>query len=136
MSELVLIDTDILIDMGRAVPEAIHCLQQLEAKFNLAISVITQLELWVGCRNTREFKDVEHFFTRFQKISLNEGISDPHDRSLSTLPSQSWPPHSRCAHRGNRPLFRHPSGEQKSARLPVYSTYSVVTLSISIPSCC
>ena len=76
MSDLVLVDTDILIDMGRAVPEAMHCLQQLEAKLTLAISVITQLELWVGCRNTQEFRDVEHVLTRFQTISLNEGISD------------------------------------------------------------
>ena len=42
------VDTDILIDAARQVREAIECLEGLEQSSALAVSVITQLELFVG----------------------------------------------------------------------------------------
>ena len=44
MTDKVIIDTDILIDAGRNVSEAIDCLQKIEDKALPAISVVTQME--------------------------------------------------------------------------------------------
>ncbi|MEN6441577.1 MAG: type II toxin-antitoxin system VapC family toxin [Syntrophobacter sp.] len=76
MSEIILIDTDILIDAGRAKPEALSCLKLLEQNSCLALSIITQMELLVGCRNKKESKSLERFISRFQILKLSESISD------------------------------------------------------------
>ena len=76
MSDLVVVDTDVLIDAGRGVSEAIACLQQMEQQASLAVSVITQMELMIGCRNKAEFGVVEQFLLRFQVIKLDELTSD------------------------------------------------------------
>ena len=73
---MIIIDTDILIDAGRCVDEALNCLQQVEDKFSAAVSSVTQMELIVGCRDKNELSSLEHFLERFQIISLNEHISD------------------------------------------------------------
>ncbi|MCX7097342.1 MAG: type II toxin-antitoxin system VapC family toxin [Methylococcales bacterium] len=41
----------------------------------LAVSVITQMELLVGCRNRQELLLLDAFLKRFQIIKLNEAIS-------------------------------------------------------------
>jgi predicted nucleic acid-binding protein len=76
MSDWVLVDTDVLIDIGRSVAEAITCLQQIEQQASPAISVVTQMELMIGCRDKAELRTVERFLQRFQTIKLNESISD------------------------------------------------------------
>jgi len=48
---LTLVDTDILIDAALQVDEAIKCLDLLEETSSLAVSVVTQMELIIGCRN-------------------------------------------------------------------------------------
>ena len=53
MTDLVIIDTDILIDASRGVNEATVCLQNIENKSHLAVSVITQMELFIGCRDKK-----------------------------------------------------------------------------------
>ena len=54
MPDMVVIDTDILIDTGRGVEEAINCLNLLAHQRSVAISTITQMDLIVGCRNKDE----------------------------------------------------------------------------------
>ena len=76
MADLVLVDTDILIDAGRGVSQAVSCLQDIENQSSLAISVITQMELMVGCRSKSELRTLERFLQRFQVIKLSEQISD------------------------------------------------------------
>lgn len=76
MTDLVLVDTDVLIDTGRSIVEAITCLQQIEQQAFPAISVITQMELIIGCRDKAELRTLERFLQRFQTIKLNETISD------------------------------------------------------------
>lgn len=76
MTDLVLIDTDLLIDVGRNIAEAITCLQQIEQQASPAISVVTQMELMIGCRDKAELRTVERFLQRFQTVKLNETISD------------------------------------------------------------
>lgn len=54
MSILTVVDTDILIDAARSAQEAVASLAEIEAHSVLAVSVITQMELLVGCRNKSE----------------------------------------------------------------------------------
>jgi predicted nucleic acid-binding protein len=76
VTDFTIIDTDILIDAGRGVNEAIACLQVIERKSSLAASAVTQMELFVGCRNKTELLNVERFLGRFQILPLSEPISD------------------------------------------------------------
>ncbi len=71
-----LVDTDILIDAGRDVPEAVAYLKGIKATSTLTISVITQMELMVGCRNKAELQKLDKFLNQFQIIKLNEAIAD------------------------------------------------------------
>jgi predicted nucleic acid-binding protein len=73
---LILIDSDVLIDVSRGVPEALNTLQRIEADDEPAISVITQMELIVGCRDLREFRSLEKFLEAFSIFTLNEAISN------------------------------------------------------------
>jgi predicted nucleic acid-binding protein len=73
--DLVIVDTDILIDAGRGVNEAILFLKRIEDHGSLAMSVITQMELIVGCRDKRELRSIEIFLARFQILQLNQHIS-------------------------------------------------------------
>jgi predicted nucleic acid-binding protein len=76
MTLMAVIDTDVLIDAGRGASEALACLQQLEQNTCLAISVITQMELIVGCRQKKEFRALERYLARFKILKLSEAISD------------------------------------------------------------
>lgn len=73
---MILIDSDVLIDVSRGVPEALGTLQQIEATDEPAISVITQMELIVGCRDSRELRSLERFLEGFRIFKLSEPISD------------------------------------------------------------
>jgi len=70
------VDTDILIDAARGIDEAIGYLRDLEHRAPLAVSVVTQMELVVGCRNKAELHDVEQFLRHFQILRIDEAISD------------------------------------------------------------
>lgn len=76
MSTWTIVDTDILIDAAAQISEAVACLDNLEQRSALAVSVITQMELLVGCRNKTELRNTERFLRRFQVFRLNEQISD------------------------------------------------------------
>jgi predicted nucleic acid-binding protein len=71
-----LVDTDILIDAGRDVPEAINSLKDIKANSTLTISIITQMELMVGCRNKSELQKLDKFLKQFQIVKLTEVIAD------------------------------------------------------------
>ena len=75
MNGLTLLDTDILIDAGREIQEAVKLLERIEGETKLTISVITQMELIVGCQSKHEYRSLERFLSRFEAISLNEQIS-------------------------------------------------------------
>ena len=75
-NKLIIVDTDILIDAGRNVSEALSCLQQIEQRLPAAVSSVTQMELIIGCRNKNELGSLEQFLERFHIIRLNDQISD------------------------------------------------------------
>ncbi len=76
MTALPIIGTDILIDVGRGIQEAVDLLKKIQSKNALAISIITQLELMIGCRNKSEIRKLDKFIKQFQIIKLNETISE------------------------------------------------------------
>lgn len=76
MADLLVVDTDILIDAGRGASEAVAYLQDAGQRYSLTVSTVTQMELFVGCRDKRELGEVEKFLLRFQVIKLSEDISD------------------------------------------------------------
>ena len=74
-ADMLIIDTDILIDVGRSVNVAVKCLQQAEQQSSTAVSSVTQMELIIGCRDKNELRSLDHFLKRFQIIHINEQIS-------------------------------------------------------------
>ena len=76
VNALTIVDTDVLIDAALQISKAIDCLDGLEQNSMLAISVITQMELFVGCRNKTELENTKHFLQRFQVFKLSGQISD------------------------------------------------------------
>ena len=76
MSEKVLVDTDIFIDIGRGITQAAEYLQQIEARSSVAVSAVTQMELIIGCENKTELRRVERFLNRFEIVRINESISE------------------------------------------------------------
>jgi predicted nucleic acid-binding protein len=72
---LIIIDTDILIDVGRGDKTAIDYLQLIDRQLQLTISVVTQMELIIGCRNKVELQDLRKFLQHFQILKLTENIT-------------------------------------------------------------
>lgn len=73
---MTVVDTDILIDAGRGVPDAVDCLKNIRASSTLAISVVTQMELLIGVRNKTELGALDKFLKQFQILPLDEAASD------------------------------------------------------------
>ncbi|MBI3913531.1 MAG: type II toxin-antitoxin system VapC family toxin, partial [Chloroflexi bacterium] len=76
MPDFVIVDTDVLIDAGRNIADAVTCLEQVEHQASLAISVVSEMELVVGCRNKAELRTLDKFLSRFRVMKLNEPTSD------------------------------------------------------------
>jgi len=71
-----IVDTDILIDAGRGIYDAVTCLQNLKSSSSLAISIVTKMELIVGCANKAELKILDNFIKQFDVIKIDQYISD------------------------------------------------------------
>jgi predicted nucleic acid-binding protein len=76
MANPVIIDTDILIDAGRGISDATDCLEEVRRRTTSAVSVVTYMELIVGCRDKRELSQLDHFMARFRIMRLNSRMSD------------------------------------------------------------
>ena len=88
MTDPIIVDTDILIDAGRGVREATDCLAAISQRTSLAISVVTYMELMVGCRSKKELHELDRFLARFQIIQMTSRMSGTasdllHDYRLS-----------------------------------------------------
>ncbi|MEK7830284.1 MAG: type II toxin-antitoxin system VapC family toxin [Acidobacteriota bacterium] len=71
----IIVDTDILIDASHDVQLSLDCLRRLEQQATLAISVVTEMELIVGCRNKMELRVIELLIGRFHLLGISEPIS-------------------------------------------------------------
>ncbi len=76
MPEWVLVDTDILIDVGRGETTAVNCLSWIESSATPALSIITEMELIVGCKNKRELQQLDRMMRRYTILRLSETISE------------------------------------------------------------
>ncbi len=76
MKDLIIVDSDILIDADRDVDGGVSYLENMEKRSTLAISVVTQMELMIGCRNKHELRPTNKFLERFKNLDLNEQISN------------------------------------------------------------
>jgi predicted nucleic acid-binding protein len=83
LSGAIVIDTDILIDAGRGIEQALFCLKQYEHQTILTVSIVTKMELVVGCRDKSELRDTKKFLCRFMLLHINENISKKADELLS-----------------------------------------------------
>ena len=75
MNNIIVVDTDILIDSARSIQVAIDKLESLTNDYSIAISIITKMELIVGCRNKNELQNLEKFLRNYTLIAVNENIS-------------------------------------------------------------
>jgi predicted nucleic acid-binding protein len=73
---LIHVDTDILIDAANGDAMAANWLHQTSQSTTLAISVITQMEIVVGCRNKVELRNRENFLRAFQVLKITPEICD------------------------------------------------------------
>jgi hypothetical protein len=63
---IIIVDSDILIDAANKEVTAVAWLQNNGRAASLAISVMTQMELTVGCRNKAELRKLDKFLHNFQ----------------------------------------------------------------------
>src|SRR5207302_5965780 len=76
MSGASLVDTNILIDAGHGVKDAVNYLYRKHRPSELAVSAVTQMELMVGCRNQAELRKLDKFLKQFAVLSVTHMISD------------------------------------------------------------
>lgn len=76
MTDWVIVDTDILIDVGRGDETAIVYLESLERSKGLVVSAVTYMELIIGCENKGEQQAVKRFVRQFEVIALSEAITE------------------------------------------------------------
>lgn len=69
---MILVDTDIMIDYLRGYKPGVEF---IEEKFQfIAVSVFTEMELIIGCRNKDEIKKLKEFLKHFTSISADKNI--------------------------------------------------------------
>jgi len=71
-----IVDTDILIDAGHGIADAVTCLQNLKSSSSLAISIVTQMELIIGCANKAELQTLDNFIKHFYVTKIDQSISE------------------------------------------------------------
>ncbi len=57
MPDITFVDTDILIDAGRNIEEAVESLEKIGQEYQPALSVVTQMELI--SKNQRDYRFIE-----------------------------------------------------------------------------
>ena len=87
---MTLVDTDVLIDELRQVPLAQQVLQAAARQGTLAVSMLTRLELLVGCRDLVSKQRVERLLRGFQLLPVTAEISETTNQLVTTY----WLGHS------------------------------------------
>lgn len=105
---MILVDTDILIDINRGRTEISRHLDELRATDTIGISIVTKMELIVGCRNKQEFQntinltdrlitvpvreqDSEHAAELLERFRLSHGLLIPDALIAATAAQRSYP---------------------------------------------
>jgi predicted nucleic acid-binding protein len=80
-----LTDTDILIDGARNLPEGVEFLSSLVSSKALRISIVSAMELVLGCRDKTELQKLHEFVVPINAIPISEPISNRAFDLLSTF---------------------------------------------------
>lgn len=75
MTKQLLVDTDILIDVANNISTAIDRLKLEARSLSLVVSVITQMELIVGCRNKTELQYLKKFLQDYELMAIDKSVS-------------------------------------------------------------
>ncbi len=70
-----LFDTDILIDVGRGIANAVEFLNHTLTALSVGVSCVTQMELLVGARDKAEQRQIGRFLNQFEIVPINTVIS-------------------------------------------------------------
>lgn len=75
-ADRVILDSDVLIDLARADARAVDLVDGLiSQRERPAISIITEMELFLGARTKAEQRSVRQLVQRFEVLPLSEMIS-------------------------------------------------------------
>lgn len=75
MNDDLLLDTDIIVNVGRGDTGAVALVNAMLISGSVYISVVTEMELVVGCRNKAELRNLSVLLDRFTIIPLAPEIS-------------------------------------------------------------
>lgn len=130
MNESLLVDTDILIDVARKEHSAVEYLKLEENRSILQVSLITQMELIIGCRNKSELQALDEFLKRYIVIDVTHDISEKAVALLKTyrlshglliadalIAATAFPPSQAGAWDGNKLRSSASSNEAKLPKL-------------------
>ncbi len=71
-----MLDTDILVDALRRFSAGLDYVEEARQHGALRISITTEMELILGCRNHRELRCLERFLRRCTILSITERIAE------------------------------------------------------------
>ncbi len=71
-SEILLIDTDVIIDYLRGNSKAINYIEKMQKNHNCYLTTITIAELYSGVRDGEEMQILDQFISEFHIAHLNE----------------------------------------------------------------
>ncbi len=72
---MILLDSNILIRFSRGDESTAEWLEGAATENDLAISVVTVLELLLGSRDKRHLREIRQFLSRYSTIQLDENTS-------------------------------------------------------------
>jgi len=75
LNGLTVLDTDILVDALRRFQAGLDYVEEAEQRGALGISIATEMELIIGCRNRRELHRLELLLTRCTILGMTERIT-------------------------------------------------------------
>ncbi len=75
MNKNLLLDTDIIVDVGRGHAGAIAQVSTMMTVGAVFISAVTEMELIVGCRNKAELQNLASLLERFTVVPLSPEIT-------------------------------------------------------------
>jgi predicted nucleic acid-binding protein len=70
-----LIDTDILVDDRRGLPNGVNFVAAQHAAGGIAISIVSAMELIAGCRDARDIRHLQTFLVAIAVVPLTGPVS-------------------------------------------------------------
>ena len=75
MNNNLLLDTDIIVNVGRDLAGAVEQMNAMINAGSVYISAVTEMELIIGCRNKAELKKLAMLLERFTIIPITPEIT-------------------------------------------------------------